>query len=367
MSSESPVLDHLGPSWRVVVHDLRLDEAEVLRCAANPQRPSSASGDAPASAVHALSDAIESEAADPAVALRAGQILARERSDPALFAASCSPDLNTALARLRTYDHYAGQVLLAVDIGVEETRVRVRCRHRPDVPRLLGLTEAVLWVALARRASRHEIVPRLVTAQHLPDDTGPYEAYLGCPIEPAADYTVQFAAPDAKRPFVTHSERMWEALEPYLAQRALESRGATSTRRVVESVLPNMLAEGRPRMRDAAEALGVGERTLQRRLAAEGTTWLEVLNGTRERLARRYLETSGMSAAEISFRLGFQDPNSFFRAFQRWTGTTPEGWRAQVCAATSHDDRDGESGRRTAESRATSSDIARPVARTPGD
>lgn len=42
------------------------------------------------------------------------------------------------------------------------------------------------------------------------------------------------------------------------------------------------------------------------------------------------LRTTKMSPAEVSFLLGFEDPNSLWRAFQRWTGTTPESWRAQV-------------------------------------
>ncbi len=39
-----------------------------------------------------------------------------------------------------------------------------------------------------------------------------------------------------------------------------------------------------------------------------------------------------MSPAEVSFLLGFEDPNSLFRAFHRWTGTTPEAWRAETRA-----------------------------------
>ena len=53
-----------------------------------------------------------------------------------------------------------------------------------------------------------------------------------------------------------------------------------------------------------------------------------------QRQARRRmseaLRTTKMSPAEVSFLLGFEDPNSLWRAFQRWTGTTPESWRAQV-------------------------------------
>lgn len=125
---------------------------------------------------------------------------------------------------------------------------------------------------------------------------------------------------------------MWEAFEPALRRRMSEADEERSTYDLVEASLFELLPSGRTQMRDVAKDLGVGTRTLQRRLASEKTTWLEVLNRTRERLARHYLRSTTMSPAEISFLLGFDDPNSLFRAFNRWTGTTPESWRARVRA-----------------------------------
>ncbi|MCC6612982.1 MAG: helix-turn-helix transcriptional regulator [Anaerolineae bacterium] len=48
------------------------------------------------------------------------------------------------------------------------------------------------------------------------------------------------------------------------------------------------------------------------------------------RLARTYLAKSDYSSGQIAFLLGYEDPNSFFRAFRAWTGQTPEGVRAQA-------------------------------------
>ena len=77
-----------------------------------------------------------------------------------------------------------------------------------------------------------------------------------------------------------------------------------------------------------AKRLAVSTRTLQRRLGDEGTSFQRELNGLREELARHYLTTSHYSSGEISFLLGYDDPNSFIRAFHAWTGLTPE--RARV-------------------------------------
>jgi len=58
------------------------------------------------------------------------------------------------------------------------------------------------------------------------------------------------------------------------------------------------------------------------------------LNETRERLASHYLKSSSLSGTEIAFLPGFENPNSFFRAFHDWTGTTTE--RARIAMMESH-------------------------------
>lgn len=325
---------HIGGSWSLILRDLGLDKLTVLRRANLP--PTLLDGEGSYISLdefYALYDAIEAESDDPAIALRAGTVVSKELFDPALFAAICSPDMNTAANRLGRYKCLVGAFSLDVDVDIDETTIRYRCEHRPDIPRLLGLTEMVFLVAFARRATRHEIVPRRVNVQRLPSALEPYESYFGCAVERDDIYTVVFAARDASRPFLTHNEPMWEAFEPSLRRRVAEADEARSTREQVEVALCELLPSGRALMKDVSKELGMGTRTLQRRLAAENTTWLEVLNRTRERLARHYLRTTNMSPTEVSFLLGFEDPNSLFRAFQRWTGKTPESWRADTRAA----------------------------------
>jgi AraC-like DNA-binding protein len=81
---------------------------------------------------------------------------------------------------------------------------------------------------------------------------------------------------------------------------------------------------------DVAKNLAIGKRTLQRQLSQEKTSFQQELNKTREKLARHYLINSSYSGAQISFLLGFEDPNSFVRAFRSWTGETPERVRMEI-------------------------------------
>jgi AraC-like DNA-binding protein len=78
----------------------------------------------------------------------------------------------------------------------------------------------------------------------------------------------------------------------------------------------------------AADRVGVSARTLSRRLAAEGTTFLRLREEACRSLAVQLLERTHMPASEIANQLGYSNPSAFTRAFQRWTGLGPAEWRA---------------------------------------
>ncbi|CAH0351438.1 AraC family transcriptional regulator [Aquabacterium sp. CECT 9606] len=93
------------------------------------------------------------------------------------------------------------------------------------------------------------------------------------------------------------------------------------------AVLKEMLPSGEPRQEDVTRRLGTTLRTLQRRLADQGTSYRDVLNQTRHQLALDYLTSARYSVGEISFLLGFSEVSAFTRAFKRWTGSSPSTWR----------------------------------------
>jgi AraC-like DNA-binding protein len=87
------------------------------------------------------------------------------------------------------------------------------------------------------------------------------------------------------------------------------------------------LPRGEGTQRSIARALGLGERTLQRRLGEEGITFAALLERSRRQLAEGLLRDKHLSASEVAFLLGYSDPSTFFRAFKRWTGRTPQQFR----------------------------------------
>jgi AraC-like DNA-binding protein len=88
-------------------------------------------------------------------------------------------------------------------------------------------------------------------------------------------------------------------------------------------MLVQMLPSGRTDQDTVANRLYRSRSTLQRQLSAEGTSYRDILETTRQALAEQYLLDGEYSQAQIAFMVGFADQSNFARAFKRWTGKSP--------------------------------------------
>jgi AraC-like DNA-binding protein len=97
----------------------------------------------------------------------------------------------------------------------------------------------------------------------------------------------------------------------------------------VRALLMQALPRGVPAQSEVADQLGLGARTLTRRLESEGIKYKELLDELRRQLALDYVATSQMPLSEVAFLLGFSQTAAFHRAFKRWTAQTPLAYRHQ--------------------------------------
>jgi AraC-like DNA-binding protein len=119
-----------------------------------------------------------------------------------------------------------------------------------------------------------------------------------------------------------------QMLAPQFENQLKEGRARKSILGQVKWVLKRLLSGSRPDLLMIAKELGMSERTLQRRITEEGTTFRQLLNETRHELVRQYLDNASVEITEAAFLIGYEDPNSFYRAFRSWEGKTPAEWRA---------------------------------------
>ncbi|GLH81483.1 AraC family transcriptional regulator [Bradyrhizobium sp. SSBR45G] len=317
------------PAWKALLQDAGLSGANVLRRAGLPGDLLSLEGMRLDSATYyRLWEAIDEEAGDAAgpTPLRFAQKMSTDWFNPELFVALCSEDMNNALERLAKYK--SGPMAMKVEHNAWRTNVALEFLDRtPSPPRVLMAFKLVFLVQLARLATRSPIDPLRIgwpVSDLSASDAGAYATWFGVSVEDLPEPTIVFAQDDMQRPFLTANHGMWKFFEPVLRQRLAELEKHATTVERLRSALLEALPAGELSMAAICRRLGISTRTLQRRLREEGSTFQQTLDAVRNSLAHHYLHNSSLSSTEISFLLGFEDPNSFVRAFQTWTGSTPQ-------------------------------------------
>lgn len=319
----------VNPGMRILMMDLGLNVENVLRRAGLPlDLFARHNAQLAAEDYFRIWVAADEEANDPLLPLKLGQAISVESFDPPIFACFCSPELTTAFQRLAQYKALVGPMIMNVSQQNGETTVTVKAAD-PDLyfPKQMARLEVIFKIQLVRMATRERIVPLRVTCPVDFDPLQDYVDWIGVAPEHGDIVSVTFSAEDSKRPFLSSNPAMWDFFEPELRQRLANVDSHANMTARVQAALHEMLPGGQRSIDDVASRLAVSKRSLQRRLKEEGASYQQVLNTVREQLARHYLEKSHMSGGEISFMLGYDDPNSFFRAFHNWTGQTPDSVR----------------------------------------
>jgi AraC-like DNA-binding protein len=321
---EQATLFQIEKAWRIAFKDLGVDPSIVFKRAGLPEdlfsRENVLLG---VDDYFNLWKALEAVTGDSLFAMTVGRMVTFDSFNPPLFAAYCSPNLNIGLTRLAKYKQLIGPMKLSLDHSAEGTTVTMDCLYtNKPLPESLLVMELVFITSLVRTGTREHVVPLSVeTTSWL--DNPEYEHFFGTrPIH--GNYNrLRFSREDSERAFLTENSAMWGFFEPQLRRRLSEIEDGEPFTNRVRSCLFDLIPAGTCSVDDVALKLAVSRRTLQRRLGDENTTFQQELQSTREKLARHYLVNSELTGAQISFLLGFDDPNSFARAYRSWTGETP--------------------------------------------
>ncbi len=214
----------------------------------------------------------------------------------------------------------------------DEVQIRYRRLLAEDAtPELLTDAMFASAVALGGRGAGKPIRPKRIELARPARRSGNRQMIanpFGCTIrfDAAADVLV-FARATLDTPFITHDEDFLAMILQGL-DKALEAQaGEQSLLDHVEAILVRRIQGQRPSVEALARELGMSPRTLQRRLAEHGTSYQQQLDRVRHRTARRLLNDTGLEPGEIACFLGFEEVNSFSRAFHHWEGVTPHRWR----------------------------------------
>ncbi|MEL6607285.1 MAG: helix-turn-helix domain-containing protein [Pseudomonadota bacterium] len=242
---------------------------------------------------------------------------------PQLFAFSCSPDVETGLRRLAVFKPLVGPFKLDFETGDTFDIIISSPDPAHDLPTCMFGLEIVHILELIRTTSRHHVIP---VALSVPADNGrlgPVEIYAQRPIARTGPLRIRLSLEDAARPLVSADDGQWDLFEPHLRRQMAELMRDQSCAARVRQALLELMPAGLASVEAVCGRLATSKRSLQRRLKEEGTSFQAVLDATRRELALHYLRDDDLRVEEVSHLLAFRDPNSFYRAFQGWTGMTP--------------------------------------------
>ncbi|UJR79159.1 AraC family transcriptional regulator [Sandaracinus amylolyticus] len=201
----------------------------------------------------------------------------------------------------------------------------VRLRHPAEWSMSSGLT-------MLRTLTGRDFPVLDVWFQHpAPPDVSALVAHFG--------RTPRFGAPASRLvlpgeildvPIVNANPRLYGYLEHHAHSLLKVLPGDDRLTDRVQRKLTEALRHGVPSQSGIARHFGMSERTLQRRLKEEGVVFQELLEDTRRQLAEIYLREPRLAVYEVAMLVGYSEPSAFFRAFRRWTGRTPEQYRAAL-------------------------------------
>ena len=251
-------------------------------------------------------------------------------------AALHAPDLEGALRTLGRYKRLTCPEQVEVEVDADEANVRFHWMlATSDVPRLLVDSAFASFAALARRGTGGKVGPIAIELARRSRDTALLRAHFGCRVEFGAPVDrMVFEARALSVPFVTADAEAFSRIVPGFEAELVGRAGARSLRDDVRVAIARTMSSGaRPSVDEVAQRLHLSSRTLQRRLGEARTSFQEQLDDVRRTSAKRLLGNTELDPVEIAFLLGFEEPNSFPRAFRVWERTTPVRWREQNALA----------------------------------
>ncbi|MEO8551452.1 MAG: AraC family transcriptional regulator ligand-binding domain-containing protein, partial [Kofleriaceae bacterium] len=225
-----------------------------------------------------------------------------------------APTLGEALRR---WVRYLNLLDDAVEVGlvVDGDRAYLRVVRESEAP--APASHELCFALVAKQARQLAVQPFRIAAvelAHRGGDAAAYRAWFEAPVTFGAEHTqLIFPAAVLDSPLVSSDPALLEILTRAADELAKRAPVPATLAAEVERVLVEALRGDEASIGVVAKRLGMTERSLQRRLKDEQTSFNAVREEVRKQLASRYLADE-LAISEISFLLGFSEPSAFFRA-----------------------------------------------------
>ncbi len=277
----------------------------------------------------ALWRAIGDSSSDPAIGLKLGAEPRFERYHPTAIAAVCSKTFRDALQRMARYKKLCCPEEIRVRTSADEASVEFIYLQAEEVQPDVMVDLVLSWIlAIGRRGTDARIAPLRLELARAVQNRELLESHFGCRVRfKSSRNALVFRNTDLDQPFVTQNDELLKTIGAQLDADLQQRNTSAGIGEQVKHTLRRFLAGKRPMLQQVARELRMSTRTLQRHLAEADITFQQLVEDTRRELAHHYLQHSTVELNETAFLLGYEDANSFFRAFHGWEGATPGEWR----------------------------------------
>jgi len=270
---------------------------------------------------------------DPLFGLKSGELVQTGSYSVLGYITMTCATFAEVLEYVQPYEKLVG------DMGVtsmvknhDEIQVHWHCAYPMSVVREQMIDNIFAsWVLYSRWLSGLDLHPKCVHLQRQqPSQTEVlyYEKVFACPVlfaqaENCVVFPISYLAISLRQP----DNFLRKTLEQHALQQMSVLEKSQSLSVQVKDIIRFLLAKGITRKDMVASQLNMSEKTLQRKLQLETTSYQKLLDEARLQLAQEYLCNTNLSFDSIAMQLGFAEVRSFFRRFKLWTGQTPSEYR----------------------------------------
>lgn len=236
---------------------------------------------------------------------------------------------DTVGAGVRQLERYFRLTDSLITITVRDTSDPIQVENAAPSAFSIEYNVALMLLNFRNETEGH-FAAAFASFRHRPDDPAAFERIVGCPVMSNAAWNGISVPLDAWRlPLRRRDPILRHLLEGQANALLAHVPAGTGLAADVQRALTTRVAGGDTRIDALARHFAMSPRTLQRKLADEGTSFQKLVDEARRAAAGRYLKESTLAIGEIAYLLGYSEPAPFHRAFKRWYGSTPEAFRCR--------------------------------------
>ncbi len=271
---------------------------------------------------------------DPCFSLHAANAVPLGTIDVVDFAMRTSATMREALGRATRYYSLIDDVS-ELRLEAEGGVARLVCHRHLDASPLCAteLLFAMLFTRGRQLTGRPWPLREVCFRRGSAETSAEHEEFFGAKVRFARERNeIVFDESWLETPCIAHDPALGTFLDGQ-AERMLERlSGSSELLRQAKQAIAVSIRGSDPALAKTAKRLSLSARTLQRRLEAAGTSHSALVEEVRRELTMTFFANPKLTVLEVGYLVGFRDVSTFYRAFKRWTGSTPSIARRALSA-----------------------------------